>query len=173
MLATTATAMAVALTSLTTLTKVNLTVNRQQGTVNSTPGLLDLAGVFFCYTLEPRKDQSQGKPYCIPAGAYELEILESPHFTALMAQSPAWQAAFSGLFPDGKVLTPHVMNVPGFENIEIHLGNFPKDTEGCCLVGETRAADFVGASDLAFRTLMNRLKNAPGPMTITYVDWQA
>lgn len=33
---------------------------------------------------------------------------------------------------------PGIENVPEFTDIEIHSGNFPKDTEGCLLVAESR-----------------------------------
>lgn len=126
---------------------MNITVERMWFTPNSTVGEMSLNGVFFCYTLEPRADQSQGKPYCIPAGQYPVTLQMSARF---------------------QMITPHVMNVPGFEEIEIHPGNYPKDTEGCCLVGSTRDTDFVGNSRATFAQLMPQLQ--PGPITITYVN---
>lgn len=139
---------------------MKLTVTRQQGTSLSTPGMLDIDGVFQCYTLEPRMDRSQGKPYAIPAGEYSLVIERSPHFSAIMGYD------FS---------TPHVLRVPGFDYIEIHPGNKPADTLGCCLVGETRSAaapDWIGNSVLAFTSLVARLKSGKSSLTISYVDFQ-
>ena len=125
---------------------MQLTVNRKWYSPSSTIGTMDINGQHFCNTLEPRSDQSQGKPYCIPAGTYDIEILPSPRF---------------------QMNTPHVMNVPGFTEIETHPGNFPKDTDGCCLVGTTVSHDFVGNSRVAFNALMQQLQ---APITITYVD---
>ncbi|MGB6483274.1 MAG: DUF5675 family protein [Candidatus Acidiferrales bacterium] len=139
---------------------MKLTVTRQQGTAHSTPGMLDIDGVFQCYTLEPRMDQSQGKPYAIPAGDYALLLERSPHFSAIMGYD---------------FLTPHVLDVPGFDYIEIHPGNKPADTLGCCLVGETRspgASDWIGNSVVAFNTLMARLKTDKAPLTISYVNYK-
>jgi hypothetical protein len=126
---------------------MNITVQRKWFTPRSTVGEMHLNGAFFCYTLEPRADQAQGKPYCIPAGQYSVAL------------------AFSGRF---KMITPHVMDVPGFSEIEIHPGNFPKDTEGCCLVGSVREIDFVGNSRATFSKLMEQLQ--AGVINISYVD---
>jgi len=126
---------------------MNITVERKWFTPNSTGGEMSLNGAFFCYTLEPRADQSQGKPYCIPAGQYPVLLQMSARF---------------------QMITPHVMNVAGFSEIEIHPGNYPKDTEGCCLIGSTRQTDFVGNSRATFAQLMPQLQS--GPITITYVD---
>ena len=52
---------------------------------------------------------------CIPAGTYEVEMYNSPHF--------------------GRKL-PHLLNVPGFEYILIHRGNTTIDTKGCILVAQ-------------------------------------
>lgn len=139
---------------------MKLTVIRQQGTALSTPGMLDIDGVFQCYTLEPRMDRSHGKPYAVPAGNYALVLERSPHFSAIMGYD---------------FITPHVLGVPGFDYIEIHPGNKPADTLGCCLVGETRSSstpDWIGNSVLAFTTLLARLKKAPGLLTISYVDFK-
>lgn len=111
-------------------------------------------GAFFCYTLEPPKRENI-KPRAIPPGTYELTIRFSPKHGRLI---------------------PHVENVPGFSEIEIHIGNYPKDTEGCCLVGTTRSLDFVGGSHGAFDTLFAKMLEAsePGEIrkvgTITYQE---
>lgn len=138
----------------------------------STMGALSINGLFYCYTLEPpmKTTEGQAKPYAIPSGTYQVRLEESPHFTELMARSSRMRALFEPLFPDGRVITPHLYGVPDFESVEIHPGNIPEDTDGCTLVGEDRAADFVGASDLAFRTLMRRLLAANDQILGTYVD---
>ena len=80
---------------------MQLTVNRMWYSPNSTIGTLSIDGQHFCNTLEPRADQSQGKPSCIPAGTYQVQLSPSARF---------------------KMNTPHVMNVPGFTEIEIQIG---------------------------------------------------
>ena len=102
-------------------------------------------------------DRSQGKPYAIPSGEYPVTIEKSPKFSALYHRD---------------FLTPHVNNVPGFTGIEIHIGNVPRDTEGCTLVGEIKGAiDCIGNSEIAFRALMGILTRiGDEPITIAYID---
>ena len=128
---------------------MNLTVKRQQGDALCTPGEMLVDGMHFGYTLEPRRDQSQGKPFCVPAGTYQLVMGWSVHFN---------------------MLVPQVIAVPDFTGVEIHPGNYARDTHGCCLVGEIQSTDFVGQSRWAFDTLVAKLLNSSGPHSITYTD---
>lgn len=129
---------------------MNITVTRLEGTPNSTPGMISIDGVWHGYTLEPRMDRTQGKPYAIPAGTYPVTLELSPKFG---------------------FITPHVNNVPGFSEIEIHPGNYPGDTHGCLLVGETRGADYVGNSRQAFADIAQILSTATDSLSITYIDY--
>jgi hypothetical protein len=61
---------------------------------------------------------------------------------------------------------PHILAVPGFEGIRIHSGNTASDTEGCILLGRTKAADWVGESRLAYASFFSQLEDA-GTATIT------
>lgn len=130
---------------------MNVTVQRTNYDALATQGEMLLDGVHFGFTLEPRKDQSQGKPYCVPAGTFQLVLGWSDHF---------------------EMVVPKVVNVPGFDAVEIHPGNFPKDTHACCLVGETESADFVGQSRDAFDELMQKLQQAGSDLSITYKETQ-
>jgi hypothetical protein len=111
-------------------------VKRDTFTANSTMGSMFLDGVFHSYTLEPRWDQSKGKPFAIPNGTYAADLEFSEH---------------------NGFITPRLQNVPNFTDIEIHPGNTPADTLGCCLIGYTRSTDFVGASRAAFADLLEKL----------------
>ena len=115
---------------------MRLTLQRMWYTDESTCGRLLVDGEMFCYTMEPRKDQSRGKPYCIPQGAYTVILQPSPRF---------------------HMSTPHLLDVPGFSNIEIHPGNFPKDTEGCILVGSEHQEDMITGSRATFDKLMQQI----------------
>ena len=128
---------------------MDIIVQRKWLTTNSTCGEMFIDNMFFAYTLEPRHDQAKGKPFAIPPGEYQIQFLPSHHF---------------------ECTTPHVMNVEGFTEIEIHWGNYPKDTDGCTLVGQNHMIDFVGNSKLMFNKLMAKLR---APVTITYKDLDA
>lgn len=124
---------------------MQITVQREVYTDKSTQGEMLIDGQHFCWTLEPRKDQLRGKPYCIPAGTYTVILQRSARF---------------------QMTTPHLLDVPGFTEIEIHPGNYSRDTEGCTLVGLEKNTDFVGQSRDAFDALMGKILTA---CEITYL----
>ena len=49
------------------------------------------------------------------------------------------------------------MSVPNRSKILIHIGNYPKVTWGCILVGEYRRKDSVVNSTIAFELLKKKL----------------
>jgi hypothetical protein len=135
---------------------LKLCVTRLWFTDKSTIGMLDIDGVQEAYTLEPVTRADDEKPRAIPVGTYRLALLPSARF---------------------ETYTPHVLDVPGFTGIEIHPGNSPKDTSGCCLVGQTRGTaetpnDWIGNSDEAFNELIGKL-DASEPMQIEYREERA
>lgn len=132
---------------------MNITVQREPLTPQSTPGKMSLDGVFECYTLEPRNKiyapmigGVAQKPYAIPAGSFFWRKVMSPEhgFEVVLIQG-----------------------VPGFTGIEIHPGNIPKNTRGCTVVGTIQEQNFVGHSQEEFARLMAKL---PDSGTIDYLD---
>jgi Family of unknown function (DUF5675) len=125
-----------------------ITIIRETFTENSTMGELYLDGAQQCFTLEP----------ALSSG----ELVDPGTYQAVMEMSPRFQT-----------MTPHLKGVPGYQDngphgpIEIHYGNYPGNTEGCCLVGTTRAMDFVGNSRAAFEILVAKL---PNEFTVTYTN---
>ncbi len=119
---------------------MELRVERTDFSETSTIGKLYVDDQFECYTLEDkvRPVKIKGET-AIPAGRYEVIINFSQRF--------------------GRML-PLFLNVPNFEGVRIHPGNTAADTEGCILVGETKDAEFIGQSKLAFEGLFNKLKTA-------------
>jgi len=115
-------------------------IRNKQQSLHSTIGKLYVNSSPQCYTLEPPllPDLASGNGFvCIPPGTYKLTI--------------RWSN-------EHKKLLPHVEDVPGRTAIEIHIGNFPRDTKGCALVGKTQnVPDFIGMSGDAFTDLLNLL----------------
>jgi hypothetical protein len=122
---------------------MELKLIRETFTEKSTIGSLYVNGIFFCYTLEDkdRKLESGGvKEYAktaIPRGKYK--VINS----------------FSNRF---KKYMPELVNVPQFAGIRIHAGNTADHSEGCILVGATKAADFIGQSQVTFGKLMKAIQ---------------
>lgn len=73
---------------------------------------------------------------CIPAGVYTAFRFNSPHIGYELFQ---------------------LANVPDRVGIDIHIGNYPKNSEGCILVGEAREENAIDQSRDAFRLFMQYL----------------
>ena len=103
-----------------------LVLTRKHFLPNCTIGSLEvvyednpLCPIYICDTLEPHAiDWSKEKKVkgrtAIPCGQYRIEYKRSPKFGRRM---------------------PYLVDVPHFQGIMIHSGNFPKDTQGGIVVG--------------------------------------
>lgn len=130
---------------------MKLKIERRYFSDDYTIGSLYINDIFFCDTLEdPNRDlnkngvfdNGESKVYgntCIPFGTYKVELKYSPKF---------------------KRELPRLINVPSFEGILIHRGNYPKDTQGCVLVGENKAKGAVLNSTKYEEKLVNILREA-------------
>lgn len=127
---------------------MKLELIRHTFTDKSAIGSLSIDGIFECYTLE-RPDDGTNAPTrsAIVCGTYPVNLAHSEHF--------------------GRVV-PHILNVPGRSDIEIHVANKPEDIHGCVGVGTTKDVNFVGQSMFAFNKLMDKLLAADTPITITF-----
>lgn len=112
----------------------------------STLGLLLRGGVFQCYTLEDeaRAVKVAGETR-IRAGRYELKLRQEP--TPLTQK---YRARFSWF--EWHV---EVMDVLGFTNVYVHIGNDDDDTNGCVLLGDVANNNrintgFIGESAPAY-----------------------
>ena len=108
---------------------MKLTVIRQPSIDTYTPGELRVDGEHFCWTLEDRIREIDGKKpvewkvfgeTAMTAGTYPVYISWSSRFKRQMIE---------------------VRNVPGFTGIRVHNGPTEKSTDGCLLVHYERAAD--------------------------------
>lgn len=123
---------------------------RETYTDNSTIGKLLINGIHHCYTLEDAVREKKIKNVtAIPAGTYEVILNYSNRFKQIM---------------------PLLLNVPNFQGVRIHWGNYSTDTEGCILVGTTKAVDFIGNSRVQYNRLMQSLKSHKGKIYITIED---
>jgi hypothetical protein len=126
-----------------------LTLQRRPQDPNSTPGQLGVNGVAECFTLElPVRDGLPGS--AIPAGTYPVVLEPSPKFLAI---TDSWVQQYAAKMP-------HIQPIPNRSLIMIHWGNTPENTDGCILVGQDRAPDYVGNSRSAFAALYSKIAAA-------------
>jgi hypothetical protein len=129
---------------------MELALKRRWLTEQSTVGELYVDGVRECFILEdlyrPPPELKVRGSTCIPVGRYEVQLTHSPKF--------------------GRTL-PLLVQVPDFEGVRIHPGNYPTDTEGCLLPGQQRLPDAVQGSRLAFEDLWLKLLASRGAIWLT------
>lgn len=114
-----------------------------------TIGRLFIDDLYFCDTLEDKNrdidhngkfNNDELKVYgetCIPFGEYRVEVTYSPKF---------------------KRELPILIDVPHFEGIRIHRGNYPKDTLGCILVGDITKDNILCNSTKTEKEIVSLLK---------------
>jgi hypothetical protein len=129
----------------------------------SSIGSLYINDKYFCKTLEPFDaglnenstladiyEAKHARKCAIPTGAYTLAINQvSPRFGKIKPYSD-----FGGI-------VPRYEGVKGFAGVLIHIGNFPKDTDGCTLVGRYAKKDAITDSKVTFVALMKMLLSVP------------
>jgi len=134
---------------------VKIDLYRRAPVGNATIGDLYVDGYFACYSLEDLvRDYKIGGETAIPAGTYQVTITWSPHFQRRL---------------------PLLNDVPNYEGVRIHPGNYATDTEGCILVGTQVAGASILNSRVAFDALFNRIETASmnnDIITITVHDAQ-
>jgi hypothetical protein len=117
---------------------VKVDVRRRFETSEAITGEFWLDGIKECFYLEPSRFTPfyPGHP-CIQAGTYRVVLTMSPHLG---------------------YVCPEVLDVPGRTAIRWHIGNFPKDVLGCCVVGIGLGTNMVSKSKEAFEALMAKLE---------------
>jgi len=124
---------------------MRITVQRTIWSDKSTIGQMLVDDRFFGYTLEDtdRYLEDGGEKIthvtAIPRGVYPVTLYDSPRF-------------------HGPVLLLH--NVDGFNMVEVHWGNKPEDTDGCILVGDSYADDWISHSRATFAKLLKVVEQA-------------
>lgn len=123
---------------------MELTLGRLYPSPDATVGVLYVDGVVECFTMERPAVQ-------IPPGRYPVTLYNSPHFGRLVP----------------------LIGVPGRTYIEMHYGNYPQESDGCVLVGETRISETeIGLSRAAFDALFPKIEAAlqGGEVWLTVAD---
>lgn len=96
-------------------------------------------GTAVCQTLELPWEDNQPDVSCIPSGTYTCLLKYSPEH----AMNLYW-----------------ITGVMGRQDVEIHIGNYPSNTKGCVLLGDTRDGDALDNSGDAFRRFMVSMDGA-------------
>ena len=131
---------------------MNIQLKRIAKKKTYTIGKLYIDGVYFCDTIEDtdrglnqtmsindiKKKKVYGKT-AIPTGTYKIVIDYSNRFKKNMA---------------------HILNVPGYEGVRIHIGNSAKDTLGCIIVGKNKVVGKVLESRNTYNQLFPILQKA-------------
>ena len=126
-----------------------------------TIGNLFIDGVKFCDTLEDtdrgltstmsRQEIATIKikgETAIPIGTYKITLdVVSPKY----GEREPYKSMCGG-----KV--PRLLDVPGYDGVLIHIGNYPKDTEGCLLVGRNTVKGAVMDSTNTWRAFYEKIK---------------
>lgn len=141
---------------------MELTLHRKWKKDDYSIGLLYVDGVFLCNTLEDTdrgidqsmttKEIEEKKVYgetAIPYGRYEI---------TMKVQSPKYKTYKQ--YQKCKGYLPRLKNVKGYSGVLIHIGNWPKDTCGCILVGKNEVKGAVVNSTTYFWKLYDLLKAA-------------
>lgn len=131
---------------------MKIDVYRYSSQSQTTQSLIHINGRYFCDGLEDkyRKKKVWGETR-IPAGLYDVEL----------RTEGGTHARYKERFPLMHQGMLHILNVPNFKWILIHIGNDKEDTAGCLLVGEK-------ASDNRYQK--GRLKNSTETYTKFYLE---
>jgi hypothetical protein len=114
---------------------MELTQTRKIKTGTTTVGDFGIDGSFFSYGLEPT-DRGLTDTMTV------ADILAKKIDGATAVPTGRYRVV-KFLSPDHGIWLPRVIGIPGFGYIEIHVGNFAKDTKGCLLLGSEIGPDEV------------------------------
>lgn len=120
---------------------MELLVDRGNKTQHSTLSHFYVNGVFESYALEPT-DRGLTSDMTLA----QIVAIKVPDQTAVPTGRYQVIKYFS---PKHNAFVPLVLGTPGFSCVEIHVGNFPHDTDACLLLGTETGIDEVLNSQVA------------------------
>jgi hypothetical protein len=122
-----------------------VTIERRRSFSDSIGGDLYVNGSYICRTLELAWLWNAKNRSCVPLGSYRGFIRHD--------KSDGWRIQLAGV-PGGR------------DGVQIHIGNYPKQIQGCVLVGERYTPDAIWSSSVAYKRLEGVYKKHRGE-TIT------
>lgn len=122
---------------------MKLTLIRDLDSGKSTVGRLFCEDEFLCFTLENTWLENKKRVSCIPTGTYELELKEYGRFYERY-QHPIVK----------------LKDVDGRTEILFHKGNYPSDTLGCILVGDSKGKDVIWNSGKTYNKVYPVISNS-------------
>ena len=129
---------------------IDITLNRGYDSGESTIGILNTPQYFYVTLEDTFKAAKIKRETRIPSGRYEIKFRE-----ILSGKTKQYRKDY-----DWFVWHLELQNVPDFKYVYLHIGNYPKDTDGCILVGnllDTRAKNFIGNSSLGFENFYEEI----------------
>ena len=144
-----------------------ISVNRTTSDDDTTISTVSVDGSFVCFGLEDEfRETKVVKETRIPAGRYRVALQTAGRL----------HARYLTRFPEFHRGMLHVLEVPGFEAILIHIGNTDEDTEGCLLVGSGAVTEpgnmSIHGSAAAYKLLYPKVVDAAaaGQLEIEFID---
>lgn len=124
-----------------------------------TIGHLYINDKYFCDTLEDTDRGLKSTDSLISLKATKIKsktaIPTGKYKVTLKVQSPRFSSKSQYTFCKGYL--PRLIDVPAYEGVLIHIGNKPKDTDGCILVGLNKVKGQVINSTDTFKKLYTEL----------------
>lgn len=128
-------------------------VVREEENTSNISGKIYLNGDFIGHTLEPTWKRNK-KDSCIPVGEYMAYLRDAEQSGSRWSYNPI-----------------QLINVPERSYIQIHIGNYPKDTQGCILIGKGKGDNAVWSSGDCFKELVEKMdKTRPCKVIIKYKE---
>ena len=149
---------------------MDIKVLREYDDENTTISRVFVDGVPFCDGLEDeyREEKKHGETR-IPAGRYKVTLRNKGGF----------HSRYSNKFGNMHEGMLEISNVPNFEHVLIHVGNWETDTAGCLLVGVLsykKAAEgnlMVTSSTVTYKRLYKKVIGSAKTdnLFIEYIDY--